>query len=73
MLVIISKDLSFVYHRLISDETGAGAGPNKASFIPRYQLSKYNLRCAMCFGEYQRREVVRITNECGHVTHNQDI
>ena len=73
VLVIISKDLSFVYHRLISDETGAGAGPNKASFIPRYQLSKYNLRCAMCFGEYQRREVVRITNECGHVTHNQDI
>ena len=68
------KRSQFVYHRLISDETGAGVGPNKASFIPRYQLSKYNLRCDVFWRiSVGAREGPRITNECGHVTRDQDI
>ena len=51
---------------------GLGRGQIRRVLSPgiSYQSTIYP---AMCFGEYQRREVVRITNECGHVTHNQDI
>ena len=51
---------------------GLGRGQIRRVLSPRisYQSTIYAARCVL---ENIRGEVLRITNECGHVTHNQDI
>ena len=69
--VIISEDLSFVYHRLILGQTRLGLGRGQIWAVLSSVISHQStIYAVLWFGEYQQRIEcgVGITNECGHVT-----